>query len=204
MPAQHQLPNKALRFPFAHFKESALSLAFPSDSMVKNLPAMQQRRVWSLGGEDSWRRKWQATPVFLPGKSHGEKSLAGYSSWGLQKSQRRLSYWTTTLVLTGQQMPRMTSLFLFLSTCKSFFSLLFWLSHIQWGILVPRPGIYAPWGASLESWTTRKFPSLSFCKAPENCFLSVNPFMICSIKTIKSLKWTQLNFVLWQIYMLLR
>ena len=26
-----------------------------------------------------WRRKWQTTPVFLPGKSHGQKSLGGYS-----------------------------------------------------------------------------------------------------------------------------
>ena len=30
----------------------------------------------------SWRREWQPTPVFLPGESHGQKSLAGYSSWG--------------------------------------------------------------------------------------------------------------------------
>ena len=29
-----------------------------------------------------WRRKWQPTPVFLPGKSHGQGSLEGYSSWG--------------------------------------------------------------------------------------------------------------------------
>ena len=28
-----------------------------------------------------WRRKWQATPLFLPGKSHGQMSLAGYSPW---------------------------------------------------------------------------------------------------------------------------
>ena len=29
-----------------------------------------------------WRRKWQPTPVYLPGKSHGQRSLAGYSPWG--------------------------------------------------------------------------------------------------------------------------
>ena len=29
-----------------------------------------------------WRRKWQPTPIFLTGKSHGERSLAGYSPWG--------------------------------------------------------------------------------------------------------------------------
>ena len=38
----------------------------------------------------SWRRKWQPTPVFLPGKSHGQRSLAGYSPW-LTKSQTQLN-----------------------------------------------------------------------------------------------------------------
>ena len=39
-----------------------------------------------------WRRKWQVTPVSLPGKSHGQKNLVGYiqSIW-LQKCQSRLS-----------------------------------------------------------------------------------------------------------------
>ena len=36
-----------------------------------------------------WRRKWQHTPVFLPWKSHGQRSLAGYSPWGY-KSQVQL------------------------------------------------------------------------------------------------------------------
>ena len=33
-----------------------------------------------------WRRKWQSTPVLLPGKSHGQRSLAGYSSAAAAKS----------------------------------------------------------------------------------------------------------------------
>ena len=33
-------------------------------------------------GKMPWRRKWQLTPVFLAGKSHGQKSLVGYSPWG--------------------------------------------------------------------------------------------------------------------------
>ena len=33
-------------------------------------------------GKISWRRAWQPTPVFLPGESHGQKSLRGYSPWG--------------------------------------------------------------------------------------------------------------------------
>ena len=33
-------------------------------------------------GKIPWRRKWQSTPVLLPGKSHGQRSLVGYSPWG--------------------------------------------------------------------------------------------------------------------------
>ena len=32
-----------------------------------------------------WRREWQPTPVFLPGESHGQRSLAGYSPWGAKE-----------------------------------------------------------------------------------------------------------------------
>ena len=33
-------------------------------------------------GKIPWRREWEPTPVFLPGKSDGQRSLADYSSWG--------------------------------------------------------------------------------------------------------------------------
>ena len=33
-----------------------------------------------------WRREWQATPVFFPGEPHGQRSLVGYSPWGLKGS----------------------------------------------------------------------------------------------------------------------
>ena len=49
---------------------------------VKNLDAFQETWVQSLVGKIPWRRKWQPTPVFLPGESPGQRSLAGYSSWG--------------------------------------------------------------------------------------------------------------------------
>ena len=51
-------------------------------SVVKNPPAMWETWVRSLGQEDPWRRKWQPTQVFLLGKSHGCRSLVGYSPWG--------------------------------------------------------------------------------------------------------------------------
>ena len=50
--------------------------------MVKDTPAKQEIWVQSLGWEDLLGRKWQLTPVFLPGKPHGQGSLAGYSLWG--------------------------------------------------------------------------------------------------------------------------
>ena len=46
-------------------------------------------RTWI--GKIPWRRKWQPTPVFLSGESHGQKSLAGYSPARVAKSQTRLN-----------------------------------------------------------------------------------------------------------------
>ena len=58
-------------------------------------PGCQCRRCKKSGfdpwiGKIPWRRVWQPTPVFLPGESHGQRSLAGYSPWG-RKSQTQLS-----------------------------------------------------------------------------------------------------------------
>ena len=58
-------------FPICHKdKESACQYKRPKkcglDPWVRKIP---------------WSRKWQCTPVFLPGKSHGQSSLAGYSPW---------------------------------------------------------------------------------------------------------------------------
>ena len=36
-------------------------------------------------GKIPWRRKWQSTPVFLPGEFHGLRSLVGYSPWGCKE-----------------------------------------------------------------------------------------------------------------------
>ena len=44
---------------------------------VKNLPEMQEAWVQSLGQEHPLEKKWQLTPVFLPGKPHGQRSQVG-------------------------------------------------------------------------------------------------------------------------------
>ena len=80
------------------FNWSVVALGgFPSASTVKNPPAMQNKRhkFDPQVGKISWRRKWHPTPVFLPGESHGQRSLVGYGPEGW-KSQTRLSDQTTT------------------------------------------------------------------------------------------------------------
>ena len=54
--------------------------------MVKNLPAMWEIRVRSLSWENPLEKEWELTPVFLPGKFHGQRSLGGYSPWGRKES----------------------------------------------------------------------------------------------------------------------
>ena len=56
--------------------------AFSDGSVAKNPPANERREFDPWVGKIPWRRKWQPTPVFLPGRSHGQRSLVGYSPWG--------------------------------------------------------------------------------------------------------------------------
>ena len=75
---------------------------FPVAQMVKNLPAMQETRVQSLGQEDPLEKEWQATAVFLPGGSHGQRSLSGYGLWGCKESDmtERLTHIPFKLILS--------------------------------------------------------------------------------------------------------
>ena len=62
---------------------SVLAWKIPGMGEPGGLPSMGSHRVghnWS--DEAAWRRKWQPTPIFLPGESHGRRSLVGYSPWG--------------------------------------------------------------------------------------------------------------------------
>ena len=53
--------------------------------VTKNLPAMQETQVRSLGRKDPPKRECQTTQVFLPGEFHGQSSLTGYSPWGCKE-----------------------------------------------------------------------------------------------------------------------
>ena len=55
---------------------------FPDGSVVACQCRRHKRRGFDPWARKiPWNRKWQPTPVFLPGKSHGQKSLVGYSPW---------------------------------------------------------------------------------------------------------------------------
>ena len=59
---------------------------------VNNLSATAGDTGSILGlGKSPGERKWQPTPVFLPGKTHGQRSLAGYSSWDHKRVRHDLA-----------------------------------------------------------------------------------------------------------------
>ena len=57
--------------------------------MAKNPPA-RRCGFYPWVGKIPWRRAWQPTPVFLPGKSHRQRSLVGYRPWGCQRVRHNL------------------------------------------------------------------------------------------------------------------
>ena len=59
---------------------------FPGGAVVKNPPANAGDTGSILGREDPLKSHWNGNPVFLPGKSHGQRSLAGYGPRGHKES----------------------------------------------------------------------------------------------------------------------
>ena len=53
--------------------------------MVKHLPTMPETQVQSLGQENPLEKEMATTPVLLPGKSHGQRGLVGYTVRGVTK-----------------------------------------------------------------------------------------------------------------------
>ena len=80
-----------------------MNRTFASDSTVSAGGAVVKNPPDSAGdareaalipgvGKTPWRKKWQPTPVFLPGESHGQSNLAGYSPRGGRESHNSLKY----------------------------------------------------------------------------------------------------------------
>ena len=115
-----QLLPKSRQMTFIHIYQCLLWRNFQHIQKSIGLPgwhsdkesAWQCRRHKRRGfdpwmGKIPWSRKWTATPVFLPGKLHGQSSLTGYSPWGckesdmtghtcMQKKSVKIVQWTFT------------------------------------------------------------------------------------------------------------
>ena len=81
IPGSGRSPGKGIGYPLQYSCASLVA------QMVKNPPAVQETWVQSWIGKIPWRKTWQPTLVFLPGESHGQRSLAGYSPWGHKESE---------------------------------------------------------------------------------------------------------------------
>ena len=137
---------------------------------VKNLPAVQETGVRKI----PWRRQWLPAPVFLPGESHGQRSLAGYSPWGhkeLDRTERlTLSLSSKTIIFLKKQdkQQRDGTIEFFICVCSgagnvcSMTDILFNLGATLCRNLISlnrdqtgRPYIGS---TNLNHWTTRKVP----------------------------------------------
>ena len=76
IPGLGRSPREEIAYPLQYSWASLVA------QLVKNPPAKQETWVQSLGWEDPLEEAMQPTPVFLPGESHGQRSLVGHSPWG--------------------------------------------------------------------------------------------------------------------------
>ena len=110
---------------------------------------MQEMHVQSWVGKIPWRRKWQPSPESLPGKSHGQRGLAGYSSWG----HRVRHNWTHTHInvfnMVSQALRSATVLGSVAKSCSALYDPRDWSS----------PGSFVLEISQQEYWSGSPFPS---------------------------------------------
>ena len=68
---------------------------------LKHLPGLQETRFDPWVRKIPWRRKWQPTPVLLPGESHGVRSLVDYNPWGHKELDTTERIWPLSLYISG-------------------------------------------------------------------------------------------------------
>ena len=125
---------------------------FPGSAVVKNLPDNAEDRrhefdpsVW----KNPWRRKWQPTPVFLPGKSQGQRSLVGYSAWGCKGSDTTEHACTHTMKMYPYLIQN------FNTNCDSFFVPQPWLHSDTFTSIYKILGLSDP---HVNNWDKEIFP----------------------------------------------
>ena len=76
-----------------------VSLGFPCSSVGKETACSAGDPGSIPVGKIPWKKKWQPNPVSLPGKSHGQRSLVGFSPWGHRKESGMTEQLTLTYLL---------------------------------------------------------------------------------------------------------
>ena len=109
-----------------------------------------------------WRREWQPTLVSLPGKFHGQRSLAGYSPWDCKESDTTEQLTLYIFIPTYQHIHAQNKLFFF-----SFFLQL----HGDLSSLGMEPIPPALEARSFNHWTAREVPT-NILKVPTVCQIS--------------------------------
>ena len=123
----------------------------------------QKRQVWSLGQEVPWSRKWLPTPGFLPGKSHGQKSLVDMDMdrrvHGAPKSRTQLSNWTHTHISLNYYVYS-----LHMANSHMPVYSIYYICHYEWHITIHTlcsiyyMAIYYPWQLSIQNareWSSK-------------------------------------------------
>ena len=84
--------SDSLVTPWTVVRQALLSMGFPKRKYLRELPFISPGDLptQGLNPRIPWRIKWQLISVFLPGKSHGQRSLVGYSPWGHQRVPLKL------------------------------------------------------------------------------------------------------------------
>ena len=109
--------NKILANQIQQYIKRTMIRGFPDGSVVKNLPANAGDTGLIPGSGRSPRRKWQPTPIFLPGGSHGQKRLAGYSPWGCR--ELAMTQWLNSHSCNHGHMGFIPGMQEWLNICKS-------------------------------------------------------------------------------------
>ena len=137
-------------------------MSFPSGGAVKNRLQLRRCSFDPWVGKIPWRRAWQATSVFLPGKSHGQRSLAGYSPWGDRESD--MAYWL------NNNLPGLTVYFktLFL---MSIYLIFYFLNILQFIIFSC-------------CWTSKLFPVVLLLSCQVMSISFVNPWTVAYQATL--------------------
>ena len=105
---KHAKPDSMLLLFLSNYEILCSCEGFPGGSSAKESTCQCRRhrrcRFDPWARKIHWRRKWQPAPVFLPGKSHGERSLVTYSPWGCRVRYNLAAKYTHSLSHTHTHM----------------------------------------------------------------------------------------------------